>query len=84
MIGQNICTYNKYTNQVFDTPEDIDNWIEKLFFKPDSLDRTVELITRNRKIVDGNEHSSGYWLEKNLKNYYDLYSIPQKAVAINI
>jgi glycosyltransferase involved in cell wall biosynthesis len=84
MIGQNICTYNKYTDQVFDNADDIENWIDRLFFRKDSFDRTMELITRNRKIVDGNETNTGYWLERNIKSYYDLYTIPQKAVSINL
>jgi glycosyltransferase involved in cell wall biosynthesis len=84
MIGQNICTYNKYTDQVFSNTDDIDNWIEKLFFKGDSRDFYANLIIKNRKIVDGNEKESGYWLERNLKSYYDLYSIPQNTVTLDI
>ena len=38
MIGQNICTYNKYTDQVFDTTDDIDLWMDKLFFRKNSRD----------------------------------------------
>jgi hypothetical protein len=84
MIGQNICTYNKYTDQVFDTTDDIDNWIEKLFFRRDSRNFYADLIIKNRKIVDGNENNNGYWLEKNLKQYYDLYSIQQNTITLSL
>lgn len=82
MIGQNICTYNKYTDQVFDNSDDIDLWIDKLFNRRDSRDFTANLILKNRKIVDGTQPNDGYWLEKNIKTYYDLYTLTQKSVNI--
>jgi hypothetical protein len=82
MIGQNICTYNKYTDQVFDNSDDIDLWIDKLFNRRDSRDFTANLILKNRKIVDGTQSNDGYWLEKNIKTYYDLYTLTQKSVNI--
>lgn len=84
MIGQNICTYNKYTNQVFDTTNDIDEWIDKLFNRSDSKDYVANMITNNRKIVDGVTANDGYWLEKNISKYYNLYTLPQKTVNISI
>lgn len=85
MIGQNICTYNKYTDQVFDTTDDIDNWIEKMFYKKDSKDFVANLVKNNRKIVDGEAPANdGYWLEKNLSRYYNLYTMQQKTMNIII
>lgn len=82
MIGQNICTYNKYTDQVFDTTDDIDKWIDKLFFRNDSKEFTANLIVKNRKLVDGVTQNDGYWLEKNISKYYNLYAIQQKTMNI--
>ena len=84
MIGQNICTYNKYTDQVFDTEDDIENWIDKLFFQKDSRDRVASMLTRNRKIIDGVGPRDGYWLEKNIASYYNLYTIQQKTMNIEL
>lgn len=82
MIGQNIVTYNKYTDQVFNDSNDVEAWIEKLFFAPDARDRVANMLTNNRKIVDGDNGSKGWWLEKNLATYYKLYSLPQNTVKI--
>ena len=82
MIGQNICTYNKYTNQVFDTTDDIDLWIDKLFNRNDSRDFFANMLITNRKIVDGVSENDGYWLEKNIQKYYNLYTLPQKTVNL--
>ena len=83
MIGQNICTYNKYTDQVFDTMDDIDLWMDKLFFRKNSRDFYANIILKNRQIVDGNDQNPGYWLEKNIKRYYSLYSLPQNTVKLD-
>ena len=83
MIGQNICTYNKYTDQVFDTTDDIDLWMDKLFFRKNSRDFYANIILKNRQIVDGNDQNPGYWLEKNIKRYYSLYSLPQNTVKLD-
>lgn len=85
MIGQNICTYNKYTDQVFSNTDDIDNWIDKLFFRKDSKEFTANLIMKNRKIIDGVQPANdGYWLEKNIIHYYNLYTLQQKTIELSI
>ena len=84
MIGQNICTYNKFTDQVFTNTDDIDHWIERMFFRPDSKEFTANLIEKNRKIIDGRNGGGGWWLEQHIQTYYNLYSLPQKKVNIMI
>lgn len=83
MIGQNISTYNKYTNQVFSNTDEIDEWIDKLFFRKDSRDFYANLIIKNRALIEGTGKGSGYWLERNIQTYYDLYSIHQGPVTFN-
>ena len=80
MIGQNISTYNQYTDQLFDTTDDIDEWVDKLFFRKDSRDFYSNIIQKNRKIVEGSGPNTGYWLERNIQKYFELYSIPQNTV----
>lgn len=84
MIGQNICTYNQWTDQVFSNTDDIDHWIERLFFKKDSRDFTAELISKNRKIIDGAPGVNGWWLEQNIQKYYNLYTLQQKTMNLII
>jgi len=84
MLGQNICTYNKYTDQVFSTPDDIDKWCERLFFSRDSKDFYANTVIKNRRIIDGSENTSSWWLEKNIKSYHDLYSMAQKTIKIKV
>lgn len=84
MIGQNICTYNQWTDQVFNNSDDIDHWIERLFFKKDSKEYFENMLVKNRKIIDGEDRNSGYWLEKNIQKYYDLYTLQQKTMNLVI
>ena len=86
MCGQNICTYNKYTKLVFDTGEDIDKLCEQLFFSKNSEEYYKEIIVQQRNIIDNPSplSATGYWLEANIKPYYELYSIPQKTMTIDL
>ena len=85
MCGQNISTYNKYTKLVFDNGNDIDRIINKLFLEKDSEAYYHTIITQQRKIIEEKSPLSpnGFWLEKNIAPYYNLYSIPQKTVQID-
>lgn len=84
MIGQNIVTYNKFTDQVFDTTDDIDIWIDKMFFRKDSRDFTANMIIKNRQIIDGNGPNGSWWLEQNIGKFYQLYTLQQKTINLNI
>ena len=86
MIGQNISTYNKYTKLVFNDGSDIDKLMNKLFFNKDSESYYHNIITSQRKVIDEPSALSptGFWLEKNIQQYYSLYSIPQKTVTVEV
>ena len=86
MCGQNISTYNKYTNLVFNNGDDIDKIANKLFFESDSKEYYRTIITQQRNIIDGPSPLSetGFWLEKNISKYYNLYSISNKTVKVEI
>jgi hypothetical protein len=83
MAGQNICTYNKYTDILFNGPNDLDIITNKLFFERDSEERYRNIIEQQRKVIDGENGSSGWWLEKNIGTYYKLYSLPQKTIKFD-
>ena len=86
MCGQNICTYNKYTKLVFDNSTVLDNLIDRLFFRRDSEEFYRNIILEQRKIIDNKSSLSenGYWLEKNIKQYYHLYSLLPKTITIDL
>lgn len=83
VIAQNICTYNKYTDSVFDTSNDLQNKLDDLFKDDKKFKR---IIKDNRYCVDykGIEAPYGYWLEKNLQPWHNLFTLPQKTIKINI
>jgi hypothetical protein len=86
MCGQNISTYNRYTKLVFNTGDDIDNLCENLFFKNDSSEYYRNVIVEQRNIIENKSliAENGFWLEKNIAKYYNLYSIPQKTVVVDL
>ena len=86
MAGQNICTYNKYTDNLFNNANDLQNLVDELFHKPTSQKKYSDIIVKNRQIVEkGDKHQpKGYWLENNVNKYIQLYSMNQKAVEIQL
>lgn len=86
MCGQNISTYNRYTKLVFDNGDDIDKLCENLFFKNDSSEYYRNVIVEQRNIIENKTiiAENGFWLEKNISKYYNLYSIPQKTVVVDM
>lgn len=85
MAGQNICTYNKYTKLVFNDGNDLDQIISKMFFEFGSEEFYRNTIINQRAVIDGQPGvaGSGYWLQKNIQKYYNLYSIPQKTISVD-
>lgn len=85
MAGQNLCTYNKYTDLVFNNGNDIDRIIQNLFFKFGSEQTYKNVILKQRSVIDGDgtDKNPGYWLEQNIHHYYKLYSIPQKTIKVD-
>ena len=86
MFGQNICTYNKYTNQVFNDANDLQNIVDTLFHKPGSQKLYSDIIVKNRQIIQkGNKtQPNGYWLQKNIYKYVNFYAMPNKPIQISL
>lgn len=86
MFGQNISTYNKYTNQVFNNANDLENIVYSLFHAPTAEKTYSDIIVKNRQLVEkGDKYESrGYWLEANVHKYVNLYAMPNKTVEIKI
>ena len=86
MAGQNICTYNKYTDNLFSNANDLQNLVDNLFHKPGSEKRYSDIIVKNRQIVEkGDKYESrGYWLQNNVQKYINVYSMQNKAIEIQL
>lgn len=86
MAGQNILTYNKYTDVVFNDANQLDNIVHQLFFANNSEKVYKDLILHNRNIIEkGDKYSpKGYWLENNANLYYNLYSINPKTIHLSL
>jgi hypothetical protein len=86
MAGQNISTYNKYTKLVFNDGQDLDRICNQLFFEKDSEEYYRNVIQQQRNIIDYPSPISpnGFWLEKNYSRYYELFTLPQKTIQIDI
>lgn len=72
-IGQNICTYNKYTNSVFSTANDLQNQIDRIFASNKTLNAE---INKNNDFIDNNkseDRNNGWWLENNLHYHTDIF-----------
>jgi hypothetical protein len=72
-VGQNISTYNKYTNSVFTSGTDLQNQINRIFASNKSLN---DEINKNDAFMDSDkceDRNNGWWLENNLHYHTDVY-----------
>jgi glycosyltransferase involved in cell wall biosynthesis len=86
VIGQDITTYNKYTDIVFNDANQLQN---KLDYVLKDREHYKKLVIDNRKIVDfGSSNIPGLrygaWLEKNLSSWIQLYTMPQRQLTIDL
>lgn len=86
MAGQNILTYNKYTDVVFNDANQLDNIVHHLFFANNAEKTYKDLILHNRNVIEkGDKYSpKGYWLENNSSLYYNLYSMNPKTIHLSL
>jgi hypothetical protein len=82
VIAQNIVTYNKYTNLVFDDSNSLQNKLDEVL---KSRNNYKDIVKNHRNIVDfGDENfPAGCWLEKNIMPWIQLFSMPQKTLHID-
>lgn len=72
-IGQNMCTYNKFTNSVFSTADDLQNQIDRIFKSDKTLN---DEINKNDNFMDNDtteDRNKGWWLENNLHYHTDVF-----------
>lgn len=72
-VGQNITTYNKFTDSVFTTADDLQNQIDRIFKDDKSLN---DEINNNSTFMDNDtteDRNKGWWLENNLHYHTDIF-----------
>lgn len=72
-VGQDICTYNKYTKSVFANADQLQNQIDRIF----KSDKTYnDEVNKNDAFMDSDnseKRNAGWWLENNLHYHTDIY-----------
>jgi glycosyltransferase involved in cell wall biosynthesis len=83
VIAQNLPLYSKYTDNVFNDSNDLQNKLDNLFKNEETY---REEIRRNRHTVDYGDKNApnGWWLEKNLTPWAKFFTLPQKTLNINL
>ena len=82
-IAQNLEPYSKYTDLTFNDPNALQNKLDYLF---SDRSRYKKIIKDNRHVIDYGDHNSqnGWWLEKNLTKWMEIYTIPQKTLGFDL
>ena len=82
-VFQNLITYNKYTNSLFNDANDLQDQIDSIL---SSKDKYLDVVRHNRDIVDNGDSNSpnGWWLENNMDKWKDLYGISQRTIKVNL
>ena len=83
VIGQDLECYNKYSDIIFTDANSLQNQIDFVIKK---RKRYKDLVEHNRYVVDFGDKNSphGWWLEKNLQKWYNIYAISQKTLKIDL
>jgi hypothetical protein len=83
VYAQNLPCYNKYTDMVFNNGDDLEIKINNFLNDSKKFKKTVK---KNRDAVDYNGKLAprGWWLEKNLQQWYNIFAIPQKTLELNL
>ena len=82
-IAQDLECYNKYTDYVFKDVNGLQNQLDRVFKTKEGYEK---IIRANRDIIDfGDSNSSnGWWIEKNLRKWIDIYTLPQRTMNVNL
>ena len=82
VITQDLECYNHHTKSVFKDNNQLQNQLDQTF-KDDKKYRKI--VKDNRYKVDYGyiQHPNGLWIEKNIQQWYDLFTLPQKAIVLD-
>jgi hypothetical protein len=83
VFAQNIKTYNQYTDLTFENGDDLEKKLNNLLTNQEKFMKTVK---KYRNIIDYGDKNekNGWWLEKNIQKWYDLFTMPQRKLTVRI
>jgi hypothetical protein len=82
-ICQNLDPYQGLTESLFNTSNDLQNWIDKLLSNKKAY---MDKIKHDRNVVDNGDKNAprGWWLENNMDKWIDLYTINQRTISFDL
>jgi len=82
-IVQDLSCYSPYTKMTFKDNNELQIQLDNLFKDKKKYIKTVK---NNRKIIDYGDTRSpnGWWLEKNLSKWFQLFTAPQKTIRLDL
>ena len=83
VIAQDLKCYTPYTDMVFRDNDGLQRQLDKLL---GNRRHYMSTVRHCRKVVDYGDDKSpnGWWLEKNLQQWYSLYTLPQKTLMFDL
>lgn len=82
-IVQDLPCYNQYTDSLFKDENELQNKIDETLR---DVNKYMKIVKQNRHIIDYGDKNNpnGLWIEKNLQKWYDVFSLPQRTLALDI
>lgn len=86
-ITQDLPIYSKYHDCVFKDANQLQNRLDEVLH---DKDKYRKIVRTNRAKVDygpigsDGHYKNGAWLEKNIGKWYQLYSLPQKTLCLDL
>ena len=82
-IAQDLECYQPYTENLFKDTNQLQNRIDALLGKRKNY---LNHIRHNRNVIDYGDKNApnGWWLEKNIQQWYNLFTMPQKTLYYDI
>ena len=83
VIAQDIPTYSKYTDMVFTTDKDLNSQLGRLFGDTQKYKKIVKDNYHRVDVTDKNS-PNGWWLEKNLDKWIQVFKLRSKMIEIDL
>ena len=83
VIAQDMMCYNKYSDDVFTTPEDLESKIDTLMrSRKRYLDKVESNFTLMTEGFEG--FPNGGWMERNIRQWDQLFGMPRRTVELRL
>lgn len=82
-LCQDLHPYRKYTDMRFKDANELQNLLDNVL---QDKDKYLNIIKHNREIIEVGDSNSpkGWWLEKNMDQWYKLFCIQQKTLSFDL